>query len=86
MRLLCITKTPLHLQGCFSGRASETRTHDLFVPNEARYQLRHSPNWCADGSKTARFSQARLRADFDLLTGFRYTFAFCVCRNHYFGM
>ena len=31
-------------QGDFlDGRASETRTHDLFVPNEARYQLRYSP-------------------------------------------
>ena len=35
-------------QGDFlDGRASETRTHDLFVPNEARYQLRYSPKICA---------------------------------------
>ncbi len=27
----------------FDGRASGTRTHGLFVPNEARYQLRYSP-------------------------------------------
>ena len=27
----------------FHGRASGTRTHGLFVPNEARYQLRYSP-------------------------------------------
>lgn len=28
------------LEGC---RGGETRTHDLFVPNEARYQLRYTP-------------------------------------------
>jgi undecaprenyl diphosphate synthase len=32
--------------GVLHGRASETRTHDLFVPNEARYQLRYSPKKC----------------------------------------
>ncbi len=29
--------------GVLRGRASGTRTHGLFVPNEARYQLRYSP-------------------------------------------
>ncbi len=26
------------------SRGGETRTHDLFVPNEARYQLRYTPH------------------------------------------
>ena len=33
------------LQNCkpFYGRGDETRTHDLLVPNQARYHLRYTP-------------------------------------------
>ena len=29
----------------FYGRGDETRTHDLLVPNQARYQLRYTSNF-----------------------------------------
>ncbi len=40
-------KRPSEMEGRLHGRASGTRTHGLFVPNEARYQLRYSPLFCS---------------------------------------
>ena len=31
------------LESFFCGRSSEIRTHDLVVPNDARYHLRYTP-------------------------------------------
>jgi hypothetical protein len=38
-------KKPLLGQGFAGSRGGETRTHDLFDPNEARYQLRYTPKF-----------------------------------------
>jgi hypothetical protein len=51
------------------GRASETRTHDLFVPNEARYQLRYSPmKWC-DSNRTPNSSQGTGESNIEAVMG-----------------
>lgn len=58
---------------CRRGRGSGTRTHGLIVPNDARYQLRHTPPTAAQNSLA--FTGQGLHADFILPIGgkLRYT-------------
>ena len=61
-QLACSSSNKKYLlyQQVFFGRAGGTRTHDLFVPNEARYQLRYSP-LLTTGLPLARTSYGRPR-------------------------